>query len=78
MVSLTTTIRNVLYGPCGMPYAVRVETAGMVTLAHYWTEAEAWEARDAALDAGAIAVKVYGVPTRGYAVTPTATGLEIE
>jgi len=61
-----------------MPFAVRVEHAHCVTLAHFWTEAEAWEARDTALDDGAVSVRIFGLPTRGYAVMPEAAALEIE
>lgn len=74
MISMTT-IYHPHYGPHGEPYTVRVETGSRVTLAHYWTEREAWEARDAALDAGVVSVRISGLPTRCYAVTPNPAPL---
>jgi hypothetical protein len=56
-----TTSHRPSYGPQGQPYAVRVDGK----TEWFWTEAEAWDARDAALDAGSMSVRVIGMPCRG-------------
>jgi hypothetical protein len=63
------------YGPAGEPYSVRARYAGSIIVSHYWTEAEAMDARDAAFDAGAVAVHVAGLPFHGAAVVPQALNM---
>jgi len=67
IVFTTITVRQPSYGPQGQPFSVRARFADRMTEAHYWTEREAMEARDAAFDAGARAVHVAGLPFRGAA-----------
>ena len=60
------------YGPQGQPYTVRARFADGMTEAHYWTEREAMDARDAAFDAGAKSVHVCGLPLRLAGTGPAA------
>jgi hypothetical protein len=66
----TVTIHQPHYGPQGQPYIVRARFAEGQTVAHYWTEREAMEARGAAFDADAHAVHVAGLPFRSACVGP--------
>jgi len=52
------------YGPSGEPYRVRARYADRTTVEHFWSQAEALEARDRAFDAGARSVHVAGLPLR--------------
>lgn len=62
------TSYNTSYGKGGKPFTVRITlSSGLETAESYWTESEAWEARDRALDAGFVFVRIEGLPTRGYA-----------
>jgi hypothetical protein len=64
------TVYQPSYGPHGEPYSVRARFADRIDESHYWTEAEALDARDAAFGAGARAVHVAGLPMRGAIVAP--------
>jgi hypothetical protein len=59
------------YGPQGQTYTVRARFASGMTEAHYWTEREAMDARDAAFDAGTKSVHVCGLPLRLASSTPS-------
>ena len=62
---IVITTRNPHYGPQGRPYVVRASGPAGEVERGYWTEAEAWAARDELLDAGYLQVRVLGAPTRG-------------
>jgi hypothetical protein len=66
----TAIVYQPSYGPHGEPYSVRARFADRIDESHYWTEAEALDARDAAFDAGARAVHVAGLPLRVAIVAP--------
>jgi len=55
-------INQTYYGKDGRPYRVEIELAEGTIGEDYWTEAEAWAARDRALDAGFKRVVVIGAP----------------
>ena len=74
----TTTIYQPYYGPQCQPYAVRVEGDEGLSLRHFWTEREAWDARDEALDAGAVSVRILCATCRGCAVVLRCPLLKIE
>jgi hypothetical protein len=68
------------YGPSGEPYRVRARFADRTTVEHFWSQAEALEARDRAFDQGAKSVHVSGLPFIGAAaglVLMTANNLPL-
>lgn len=56
-------IYNPHYGPLGEPFVVRIKTGPGVIKVPCWTEADAWEVREAAIDEGHT-VRILGLPTR--------------
>ena len=73
----TTTIPQPYYGPGGETFAVEIITAGQKITVPFWTEAEAWQTRDDALDAGLKKVRVLGAPCRAVAFCPKLPPLDI-
>lgn len=63
------TIYNPHYGPKGEPYTVVIKSGAGTIEVPCWTEAEAWEVRDAAIDDGHT-VRILGLPTRLCAIFP--------
>jgi hypothetical protein len=58
---MSTTIPQPARGPRGEPYCVRVNGKEE----WHWTEEGAYEARDAALQAGSTSVRLIGLPCIG-------------
>ena len=74
-----TTLMQPSYGPSGEPYALQFRnTDGPLVVRWFWTEREAWEARDFAYGLGFCMVRVIGAPCRGYAVMPVRPLLQME
>jgi len=51
------------YGPQGQPFRVRARYQDYERVQYFWTEREAYEARDEAFNAGSLSVHVSGLPT---------------